>query len=66
MITIEGVDLLSVREAAKRLPWSERGVLNRIRSGAIAARKVGTDWYITAQEVERLRAEIAQTVAEDL
>ena len=47
----------SIPQAAKLLGLAPSTLRHQIKNGKLAARKVSRDWYVTAEEVERYRAE---------
>jgi excisionase family DNA binding protein len=49
--------MLSLPEAAKALGLAPSTLRHQIKNGKLAARKLSRDWYVTAEEVERYRAE---------
>ncbi len=53
----------SVPEAAKLLGLAPNTVRQQIRNGKLAARKISRDWYLTAEEIERYRAEHRRNIA---
>jgi excisionase family DNA binding protein len=46
---------MTTHEAAKALGVSVRRVQAMIKSGRLPAQKVGRDWWITAEDVEKLK-----------
>ena len=49
--------MLSTTEAAKSLGLSPATLRQQIKNGKLAARRLGRDWYIAPEEVERYRKE---------
>jgi excisionase family DNA binding protein len=47
----------TVPEAAKLLGLAPSTLRHQIKNGKLKARKVSRDWYVTADEIERYRAE---------
>jgi excisionase family DNA binding protein len=47
----------SLPEAAKLLGLAPATLRQQIRNGKMRATKLSRDWYITAEEIERYRAE---------
>lgn len=45
--------LLPVREAARRTPYTEAFLRERIRAGKLKAQKIGRDWLITQADLKR-------------
>lgn len=45
--------LLTVAEAAARLDRSERTIRDALTSGSMAGRKLGRDWFVEEDEVDR-------------
>jgi len=50
---IEEPQLLSLREASKYTPYSQEYLSLLARKGAIGAIKIGRNWYITKEEIDR-------------
>lgn len=48
---------MTLNEAAALLGISPSTLRNQIHNGQLAATKRGRDWWVTAHEVERYRAE---------
>lgn len=44
---------LTTAQAAKRLEITERGVRNLIDTGTLPARKIGKQWFIDPEDLER-------------
>lgn len=55
--------MLSLPEAARALGLAPATLRQQIRNGKLIARKVSRDWYLTAEEVERYRAEHKRSAA---
>jgi predicted site-specific integrase-resolvase len=49
--------MFSIPEAAKELGLAPSTLRHQIKNGKLAARKVSRDWYVTADEIARYRAE---------
>lgn len=50
-------DLISLTLAAKRINLGEPAIRKGLHQGKIRGQKMGRDWYIPADEVERLARE---------
>jgi excisionase family DNA binding protein len=48
------MDRLTIPRAAKRLPFSESALRRMVVSGRVLGVKVGRDWLIDAEEVDKL------------
>ena len=48
------MDRLTIPRAAKRLPFSESTLRRMVVSGRVLGVKVGRDWLIDAEEVDKL------------
>jgi excisionase family DNA binding protein len=48
---------MTLPEAAQALGLAPSTLRHQIKNGKLAARKVSRDWYVTAEEVARYRAE---------
>ena len=49
--------MLSITEAAKTLGVATATLRAQARNGKLRATKLGRDWYVTPEEVERYRVE---------
>lgn len=49
----ESNSLLSISDCAKRLNLSDRTVYNHIKSGSLKANKVGKQWRIKPEDLEK-------------
>jgi excisionase family DNA binding protein len=49
--------LISVVEASKQLAIGEEALRRRLRSGRVKGQKLGRDWFLPLDEVDRLAAE---------
>lgn len=57
-------DMHSLPEAAKLLGVSPKTLRAQIKNGALTARKVSRDWYVTPEEVDRYRREHRRTTGD--
>ena len=48
---------MKISEAAKSLERSEHTIRNWIKSGVLRATKLGRDWEVSEEEVERVKRE---------
>ena len=53
----ESTDPLTLREAAERLGMSPATLRWQANEGRLGARKIGTQWVVDPEEVERYRRE---------
>jgi len=54
-ITIEVLELLTVRECAAIFGTKQRRVQQFIQEGRLKANKIGGRWFVTREEVERFK-----------
>jgi excisionase family DNA binding protein len=57
MVKIGDVEVLTLAEAAERLGVKRNTLVQQVRKGALAATLSGHTYLVTADEVERYRAE---------
>jgi excisionase family DNA binding protein len=55
--TMSGRQMMTLAEAADRLGLHPSTLRHQIRRGAISAEKIGRDWMVSADEIERYRRE---------
>lgn len=57
MVEIEGVEMLSLKQAAERLDVAYSTLRRQAKSGALRATMIADSYVVTAAEVERYRRE---------
>lgn len=58
-VEIDGISLLPIKEAAKRVTYSRDYVARLAREGKIVASQIGRQWYVDPLSLERYRQESA-------
>ena len=57
-------ELLSVRQAAARTPYTDKHIYEMIRTGQIQFERVGGHYYIRTSEIDRFKASRGKRSAE--
>ena len=65
MSNLSAMDQLTIPQAAKRLPISETMLRRLVVSGQVPGYKLGRDWIVTSEEIDRLIAQKREPVRTD-